>query len=471
MQRRTREQLEQLEKSELIDLIFALMDEMDVLKAEVAKLRAEVDELKRPVPPPPAGATSKNSSLPPSRDYKSNRDNDKTPKKRGARDGHSLMQRVWVDNPDAVIECAFERCRCGADVSALMPNDMIRRQITELPQIKPVVIETHQPVGKCPCCGKRVYGMLPEGLEAERAFGPRLEATVTYFQHQQHMSYERTQNALHDLFDLRLSQGGIACVNERAGEAAGEQAQTIQQAVQASPVIKSDETSARVDGHNWWEWVFVGTDAVLHLIRPSRGEDVIVEAMGQARAQAWVSDCWGPQLRAPADNRQLCLAHQIRNLQGLIECTTRLRWAHELPALFREAIHLVKRRDAMSLHGFKRRVTQVEHTLARLIDRPVTSLAAQALVKRYRKHRNHLLVFLHDPTVPYHNNDAERALRGSVVHRKVIGGFRSAWGAHAYAAIASVVDTAKLRVTPIFDALLGLFGKPVLHFVSPMCRE
>ncbi len=31
-----------------------------------------------------------------------------------------------------------------------------------------------------------------------------------------------------------------------------------------------DETSARVGGGNWWDWVFLGTDAVLHVIEPSR---------------------------------------------------------------------------------------------------------------------------------------------------------------------------------------------------------
>lgn len=362
MKRPTREQLERAEKSELIELIYALMEEVDALKAKVVRLQAEMDELKKP----PPTATSKNSSLPPSRDYKGNRDSDSgieiKVKKRGARDGHAMMRREVVDTPDRVIECQFERCRCGADVSGLAPSHVIRRQITELPQIKPVVIETRQPVATCPCCGQRVYGVLPEGLEAERGFGPRLEATLTYFQHQQHMSYERTQDAMSDLFGVTISQGGIACVSERVGEAAGEQAQVIQQAVQASPVIKSDETSARVDGRNWWEWVFVTLSVVLHVIRPSRGEDVIIEVMGEAQIESWVSDCWAPQLRAPANKRQLCLAHQIRNLQGLIERAPRLRWACEMQALFRQAIHLAKRRDAMSERGFKRRATQLEHT-------------------------------------------------------------------------------------------------------------
>ena len=87
----------------------------------------------------------------------------------------------------------------------MAPTRIVRRQMTELPEIKPVVIETRQPEAPCPCCGAVQRGVLPEGLEATRVFGPRLEATVTYLQHQQHMGYERTQSALRDLFDVTIS--------------------------------------------------------------------------------------------------------------------------------------------------------------------------------------------------------------------------------------------------------------------------
>ena len=52
-------------------------------------------------------------------------------------------------------------------------------------------------------------------------------------------------------------------------------AATIRATVLASPVVCSDETSARVSGTNWWEWVFIGSLAVLHVIRPSRGKAVV----------------------------------------------------------------------------------------------------------------------------------------------------------------------------------------------------
>lgn len=450
----TAESLRDLSRDELIALILELAEHSRRLEVELAE---------RKKPPP----TSRNSSQPPSRDQQANRPKPKRRRHRGAKAGHAKADRRLTDTPDQVIEVRPSQCtQCGQALQALEPERTLRRQITELPAIKPVVMETRQHEVTCPGCGSAQRGRLPAGLEAERHFGPRLEATVTYLQHQQHLSYERTQATLADLFGVGLSQGGQACIVARAGQAAQGVADGLRDEMRQSAVVHSDETGARVDGRTWWQWVFVGGTAVLHVIRPSRAVDVIEDVMGSARVGTWVCDCWKPQLKAPADRFQLCLAHQIRNLQGLIERAPRLRWARELQALFRESIHLAKRRAKLSGQGFTRRVTELERRLDRLLARPVTTPAAQALVKRYRKHRAHLLVFLYDPAVPHHNNEAERALRPSVIHRKVTGGFRSAWGAHAYAALASVIDTAKRRGQFVFDTLVALMGRPVLPYLA-----
>jgi transposase len=449
----TAESLRDLSRDELIATILELSERLGRLEAEVAGRK-----------PPP---TSRNSSQPPSRDQKKNAADGKRRRHHGAKVGHVKIERALVDRPDQIIEVRPPACgQCGQDLSAVAPSQTLRRQLTELPEIKPVVIETRQHELICPGCGTTQRATLPVGLEAGQHFGPRLEATVVYLQHQQHLSYERSQAALADLFGVEISEGGQACILERAGAAAAPLAETLRDEIRQGAVVHSDETSARVAGHNWWEWVFRSGTAVLHIIRPSRGRDVIPEVMGPARVGTWVCDCWAPQLRAPAKRFQLCLAHQIRNLQGLIERCPHLRWARELQALFQEAIHLDKRRDELRPRGFRRRVTQIEQRLDQLLARPVTTPQAQALLKRYRKHRQHLLVFLHDPAVPSHNNDAERALRPSVVHRKVIGGFRSAWGAHAYAALASVIDTAKLRGQSVFGTLVTLMGPPVLPYLA-----
>jgi len=45
--------------------------------------------------------------------------------------------------------------------------------------------------------------------------------------------------------------------------------------------------------------------------------------MGEQRAECWVSDCLGAQLTAPAQRRQVWLAHQLRDLHNA--CWTRNR--------------------------------------------------------------------------------------------------------------------------------------------------
>jgi transposase len=355
---------------------------------------------------------------------------------------------------------------CQHDLLDQVPAQVIRRQITELPEIKPVVIETRQYEVICPCCGELQRGKLPEGLEAGRYFGPRLEAVVTDLHHEHHVGFKRLLKICEELFGLTLSAGGAVSIVERAGKAAQAEAEAIGERVRQSKVIGSDETSARVHGKNWWQWVFVGEHCEYHLIEPSRGYDVVEKFMQKCEAGIWVCDCWKAQLNAPAKAYQICLAHQIRNLQGLIEKRPRLVWAKEMQKLFRKAIHLRNRQEKMTAGGYKRQVAMIERRLKRLLERTFKGLGRN-LLERYRKYRASLFTFLHRVDVPAHNNACERALRPSVIHRKVLGSFRSDWGAQAYAALATVLNTAKRNGQSAFQKLVYLMGTPVLHFLLP----
>jgi transposase len=341
---------------------------------------------------------------------------------------------------------------------------IIRRQISELPEIKPVVIETQQYEVLCPCCGEVQRGKLPEGLEAGRYFGPRLEATVTMLHHEHHVGFERLVQLCGEIFNLPLSEGGAVSIIKRAGQAVWDEAKKIGEKVRHGKVVGSDETHARVHGMNWWQWVFVSENCEYHLMMPSRGYDVIEMFMRDCEAEVWVCDCWKPQLKAPAKMCQICLAHQIRNLQGLIDKRPHLAWAKEMQALFRKAIHLGNRRAQMTARGYQRQITIIEKKLDQLLKRRFSGLGTN-LLDRYRKRRDSLLIFLDRTDVPADNNTCERALRSSVVHRKVMGSFRSDWGAQTYAALATVLNTAKRNGENAFQKLVQLMGTPILPFL------
>ncbi len=443
--------IEELTREELIAMLIESMNRISELEE---KLR-----LKR------TPTTSKNSSQPPSQDFKGEKKKRKRSKKKGAKNGHAKQERALVDNPDKVFYALVDNCQsCQINLLDQVAVQIIRRQITELPEIKPVVIETQQYEVKCPCCGEVQRGKLPEGLEAGRYFGPRLEATVSMLHHEHHVGFERLVQLCGEIFNLPLSEGGAVSILKRAGQAVWCEAEKIGEKVRHGKVVGSDETHARVHGMNWWQWVFVSENCEYHLMMPSRGYDVIETFMRDCEAEVWVCDCWKPQLNAPAKMCQICLAHQIRNLQSLIEKRPHLAWAKELQALFRKAIHLGNRRRQMTARGYQRQVTIIEKKLDQLLQRRFSGLGTN-LLDRYRKRRDSLLIFLDRTDVPADNNACERALRPSVVHRKVMGSFRSDWGAQTYAVLATVLNTAKRNGENAFQKVVQLMGTPILPFL------
>lgn len=86
----------------------------------------------------------------------------------------------------------------------------------------------------------------------------------------------------------------------------------------ARPAVCSNETSVRVKGKNWWQWAFVATIAVPHVIKPSRGKAVVTALFGEIRPEVWVSDMPGSQ-RGHGVLWQVCLAHLLRNAKYAID--------------------------------------------------------------------------------------------------------------------------------------------------------
>jgi transposase len=453
-----REDLEALTKEELIDLILKQAERLAKLQAdyEALKLKFEQNQKKPPT-------SSKNSSQPPSRDQKGNKPKGRRKRRHGPPLGHEKHERKFVTQADKVVHVAPQKCcHCHADLSGEAGRLVKVNQITELPEAKAQVIEVRQYEVVCPDCQYAQVQTPPSGLEMQRAFGARLEATVVYYRQEQHMSYERTQKAMLDLFGVEISQGGIDEIMKRAGKQALQRTASFQAAVQGSAVINCDETGSRVDGDNWWEWVFCTVNTVLHVIRFNRSVDVINDVMGQSQAEVWGSDCWGPQLKAPARERQLCLSHQLRNLQAVVDENPHLFWPQAMQALFRAAIHLHHQRSQLPPARFAAEIARIERVCDWLLQRSLSPPKARRLQRRYQKYRQGLFVFLYRTDVEPTNNVAERALRPSVIHRKVTGGFRSDWGAKTYAALASVIDTAELSGIRAFDAIQFLFGPPAL---------
>ena len=450
--------LETAERAALLALIAELQAALAAAMARIAALEAELG--RRGGPP----KTPENSSLPPAKGFKRTKRSPpaESRAKLGPPVGHPGRSRRRRE-ADLVVVCAPSQCRrCGQALDTASRQHIGTSQVVDLPPLRPVVVEAWRYAARCSACGTTTRGSYPPGLEPTRVFGPGLEALVSYLHEQHHVGYQRLQQLGRDVFGLHLSEGAVANLLRRTALKLAPQVAAIREAVRASPVIGSDETSARVSGQTWWQWVFQTPTASYHLLAPSRGGAVVHDFLGEAHPTTWVSDLWQPQLNAAAGQHQVCLAHQLRELQ-YVQDAEHSAWAVPFATLLRAAIHLAHERDAGRLDDdpYVRAVAMTEAWANALLATPVPGAEASRLWVRFRKHRDQLFRFLYDPTVPPTNNASEQALRPSVVHRKVLGSFRSGWGADAHAALTSVFDTARKRGVDLFATLYAALGPPL----------
>jgi len=172
---------------------------------------------------------------------------------------------------------------------------------------------------------------------------------------------------------------------------------------------------------------------------------------GDRRPAVWVSDLLGAQ-QGHAEDWQVCLAHQLRNVQYAIDAGDDIL-APMMKRVLLRAIAIGKRRDRLKDSTLLQyRADPGRHMDAIMKLRP-TNRHGIRLRKRFAKIRSNLFVFVTNRAVPYTNNASERALRPSVVFRKVTNGFRSQWGGHLFAAVRSVVDTGRQNGLSVFQSI------------------
>ena len=216
-------------------------------------------------------------------------------------------------------------------------------------------------------------------------------------------------------------------------------------------VIYSDETGVRIDGHGCWNWVFQNADVVIHVVRRSRGADVVAEVLGGHRPALWVSDLYGAQ-QGHAEHWQVCLAHQLRDYQYAIDAGDAV-FAPRMKALLLRAAVLARRHRDLADSTRRQYRSRLDHDLDAIMALTPAHRDGRRLRKRYARVRDHLFTFLDHPELAADNNSSERELRPTATYRKVTGGFRSNWGAELFAAVRSVIGTATRHGSDAYQAI------------------
>ncbi len=441
--------------------------QLDVLRGQVAALAAEVADLRSQV-----GKNSRNSSKPPSSDGLGKPAPKSLRGRSGRKPGRPKGQpgaTLEFTAPDEVITHEPGRCcGCGRDLAGAPAAGMIRRQVTDVPPVRPVVTE-HRMVARRCGCGTVTAAPAPAGVSAPVQYGPRLTAIGAYLWHGQFLSRGRTCQAIADLFGVTVSPGAVTAMVTRVAAALGPALEVIRQAVTAAPVAHFDETGFRVAGKLAWVHSASAGKFALITVHPRRGREGM-DAAGVLPGFGGIAvhDAWAPyDTYSGVAGHGLCCAHALRELQAVTDAAPAGQWcwAAQAAGALREMKRLAGAALAAdgTLTGIDQdRLARARHEYrsAVLIGEKQTAARAgplmakqHALARRLRQRQDDYLRFTTDPLVPFDNNAAEREIRMGKLRIKVSGCMRSMTGAEAFCAIRSYLSTAAKHHIGTLDAI------------------
>ena len=447
--------LNYLSHAEKDALIHALWAQAQSLTARVAALEAKLNEPSK---------NPDNSSLPPSKGQKPNKP-EKT-KRVGPRPGSIGRQgggRPLASDPDETVTA--KPAACAHCQTALTDADQVlhgRYDKIDLPVVRPLVTRVERYAGHCPCCGGVTLAAIPAGLEDGSPFSVNIMALALYLRFTHAISYRRLSQLFLHLYALQISEGALDAMLQRAKPCFDSEVMAILARLRRSRIVASDETSVRIDGCTYWNWVFQNDRVVIHVVRNSRAASVVTETMAGHRPSIWVSDLYGAQ-QGHADLWQVCLAHQLRDCKYAIEAGDTI-FAPQMKALLLRAVVLARRRKTLAESTRRSHLRRLDHALNAIMVLAPTNPHGKRLRKRYGKVRSHLFTFLEHPDAPPDNNGSERELRPTATYRKVTGGFRSKWGADLFAGVRSVVGTAARQGKNAYQAICAVLdGESVIQ--------
>lgn len=464
------------------DALYALVQ---TLLGQVAALSAQVQELEARV-----AQHSQNSHRPPSSDVRpvpTRSQRLAQGKRPGGQPGHRGQTLAMSAAPDEVVAHHPRACgQCGADLTAVPPRAAERRQVVDLPPLALVVTEHRAATVCCPRCQQATTAPFPAGVQPGVQYGPRVLGLGLYLRHYQLLPYLRIRETLTDLFGASPGVGTLHTAGQRAAGALLPVEAALKAALAAAGLLHADETGIRVQGRGVWVHVASTARLTHYAWHAKRGQAATnaIAILPHFRGRL-IHDAWAPYWHLPCQH-SLCNAHLLRDLTAVAEQPGQ-RWATAMRTLLRAMYRTVTAGRSAGLTAcpparlatFVRRYQRLR-TLGEAANPPPQRQAggpqrgrlkqskARNLLDRLRIHADAVLAFLHDWTVPFDNNQAERDLRMLKVQQKISGTFRDPASADAFCRLRSYIATLRKQGQALLTALtLTLRGQPPLPALAP----
>ena len=464
--------LETLSREELLAVVARQAQRIAELEQEVEYLRSQLQ------------GRGPGSALPPF--VKLNRKK-REPSPKTVRKKRSQAFVRKREQPTEEIRHEAEQCpNCGRPLEGGWEH--ARHHVIEIEET-PIRIIDHVLIRRrCGICGTLHLPSLgpADGVFGQCRVGPKLMSLVSTLCTDYRLPRGSVQRLLQSVYRVHLSVGEISEILHLVAGRGEAGVASVLEGIRSAPFVHADETGWREDGINGYLWSF-STPTVRYFYRDqSRGGQV---ARGVLLGQ-WEQE--DGTIRQEECRRftgvlicdfysgytwydgpiQRCWDHFSRELKELKEKNGGDAgvdaWVGRVFKVYQRAKEVAAGRYPEEERRAWRRKLETElRALAKpyLEDKKAPQHQLAARIERFQ---SELFVFVQYPGVPSGNNPAERALRPSVVARKISGGTRSAKGSKTMAALRTLFGTWALRGRDTLQACIELVtGTPAPVRAAP----
>lgn len=443
--------LSALSKGELITIIFNQAREIEILKEKIIELQEKLGQKSE------GGNLSK--SIPSW--IKANIKKKRSGKRKQREHGFSRK----LDTPTKTFFYGFEDCpKCHGALGK--PSVAYRRQIIDIPPVDVEITEHVVFKRYCFSCKRRFYPQvdLSQQVLGKGRIGINLMAKIATQREEENLSIDQIQADLKTFYHLSLSSGEIVEILHQSAFLGSDEYLKIKQNILSSKVVYADETGGREDGVNGYHWSFSNHKFQLLIYRKSRGAKVVREVFGEGgeNFEGVLGSDFYTAYNEYLGPHQRCWVHYLRDIKKLKQDYPKDRilkkWANNIHSLYEEAKSYpgpafdlppgLKEQERILKEGyFKEKLRSFCEPYFKTT-LPQTTLSARAI-----RFLPEMFTFIRFEGVSSDNNMAERAVRKTVIKRKISFGTRSSKGSETRSILGSLFGTWRLQNLNPFEQM------------------
>lgn len=377
----------------------------------------------------------------------------------GAPKGHKCYTRHIPERIDRIKERNIFHCPyCNGKLSDT--QEIRSRYVTDV-LLMGKVINTRYDIHRkyCSKCKRMVEPEVPNVLPHAR-LGLNLMLLVMYFKLGLRLPGNKIRDFLLTMYDLSISDGEICHILKQLANEFGDYYIWLEKVVRLARVKHTDTTSWRVNGKNYFAWVFIAYGVVLYKIRRRNNSRVALSVFGNKQKGNILCIDRFSALRALAESAgftlQFCWSHILDDSKKLAES-----FGAEGKYVHKKLKNIFSKAKSVRHIANDEIVEQLKGEIIQLTGRHYKHLTVWKFVSNlYYRDIDSLFVFVTDKDVDPTNNISERELRELVLIRNISHGSKSHRGANATAMLLSVIQTLRLNKVNVLQGLKNIVNNP-----------